>query len=61
MIDEVVVERFLILIKDYIRNNLRIEARTDLEGNTHLVLTLENELISNVKLEFVEDEESNKE
>lgn len=42
-------------IKDYLRKTLRLDTRTDLNGNQFIVLTLEDEVIDMLELEFEEE------
>ena len=38
-------------IKDYLRQALKIDYRRDINGNTYMVLLLEDEIISKILLE----------
>ena len=42
-------------IKEYLKHSLKIEIRNDLEGISHLVLLLEDTMISQVPLEIIEE------
>lgn len=38
-------------LKDYLINNLEFHIRNDLNGNRHLVLTLEKDIVTSINLE----------
>ena len=41
-------------IKEYLKKTLRLDTRSDLQGNQYIVLTLEDEIIDMLQLELEE-------
>ena len=42
-------------IKEYLKQALKLDIRNDLQGNQYIVLLLEDELISQLQIDFEEE------
>ena len=44
-------------LKEYLKQTLKLEWRENIQGDSFLVITLEDEIISMVPMEFIEENE----